>query len=225
MRIGIIADPHGNSFGLAAALESLSKVGVDLTVCAGDIVGYYPFVNETIDLLRTSEVVCIAGNHDACFRGSLPSTPDQQRSYNLDYVRRVITNENSRWLDELPDRYAFEVQGRTFLVCHGSPWSAEEYVYPDSRNFNRFETVPSQVIIMGHTHIPLIRKEGTKVLINPGSCGQPRDYDPRASFAWIDTDSLTAEIDRVSYDISSLQRRCEELGFAPTLTDILVRTR
>ena len=225
MRIGVIADPHANSLGLAAALRSLAEIGVDRKVCAGDIVGYYPFVNETIELLRTNEVVCIAGNHDAYLRGTLPSTPQQERMYNLEYSRRVITQENLSWLAKLPDNYAFEADGQNFLMCHGSPWSVEEYVYADFPNFPRFETVSSDVIIMGHTHIPLLRNEGSKVLLNPGSCGQPRDYNPRASFAWIDAPSRTATIGRVPFDVAAVQKRCTELGFAQSLNDILDRTR
>ena len=98
MRIGVISDPHGNVLGLQAVLDALSADTRQI-VCAGDTVGYYPYVNETIDLLRARNVVCIAGNHDRYLRGDSATTPERWKAYQLDYVASVITPANRDWLE------------------------------------------------------------------------------------------------------------------------------
>ena len=118
-----------------------------------------------------------------------------------------------------------DVDGQRVLIVHGSPWSAEEYVYPDRFVPDRFNDVDANIVIMGHTHIPMVRREGERLFINPGSCGQPRDYNPLASYAWLDVATGVAEIGRVPYDLEALQRQCVALGLDGRLTSILTRTR
>jgi putative phosphoesterase len=229
MKLGVISDPHGNSFGLAAALEALEQADVDRVICAGDIVGYYPFVNETIDTLRDRGVDCIAGNHDLYLRRDLATTPERWKAYHLDYVDETISPEHRSWLAALPRELDLMLDGSHVHVCHGSPWSAEEYVYPNTVDEPRFMNVAADVVIMGHTHIPLVRrvdsKRGGVLLFNPGSCGQPRDYVPLASYGTYDTDRREARVSRVAYDIDTVRERCEALGFSPAVRDILTRTR
>ena len=229
MRLGILSDPHGNSLGLIAALRALEGSRVDRLLCAGDIVGYYPFVNETIDTLIAAGVECIAGNHDLYLRGDRPTTRERWKAYQLDYVDEVITHENRQWLAALPLQLDIEVGRTRITMCHGSPWSPEEYIYPDATDLERFGAVNVDVIIMGHTHIPMVRRlevgQREVLLFNPGSCGQPRDYVPLASYGLLDTDTQEARIERVPYDIAAVQNRCEELGFDASVRAILLRTR
>jgi putative phosphoesterase len=229
MRLGLIADPHGNSLGLNAVLSALDEQSVDRVICAGDIVGYYPFVNETIDTLRSRDVACIAGNHDLYLRRELATAPDRWKAYHLAYVDEIIEPDHRAWLAALPRELAFDIDGAHILVCHGSPWSAEEYVYPDTVDEQRFMSVAADVVIMGHTHIPLVRRvaneRGGMLLFNPGSCGQPRDYEPLAAYGIFDTERREARVHRVAYDIDAVRERCEALGFSRAVRDILTRTR
>ena len=228
-RLGIISDPHGNSFGLAAALEALEQAEVDRVICAGDIVGYYPFVNETIDMLRHRDVACIAGNHDLYLRRDISTTPERWKSYQLDHADETISAENREWLADLPLELDLTVEGAHIKVCHGSPWSPEEYVYPDRVDESRFASVAADVVVMGHTHIPLVRRLENGLagvlLFNPGSCGQPRDYVPLAAYGVLEAQPPAGRIGRVSYDIDAVSERCEELGFSPAVREILTRTR
>ena len=229
MRLGFIADPHGNSLGLAAALDALDQAEVDRVICAGDIVGYYPFVNETIDTLRTRDVECIAGNHDLYLRGDVSTTPERWKAYHLDHADETISTEHRTWLAGLPLGLDFSADGARIKVCHGSPWSPEEYVYPDNVDEERFAALAADIVVMGHTHIPLVRHLGPEragvLLFNPGSCGQPRDYVPLAAYGVLDAQSREARIGRVAYDIAAVRDRCASLGFSPAVRDILTRTR
>lgn len=225
MRIGIIADIHGNSLGLAAVLADLEQQRIDCIFFAGDFVGYYPYVNEVFELLRSRSVTCILGNHDSYLLGKLPVTEERRRAYNLDYVDSVIRDDNRAWLAELPTERRFELDGLRWYQCHGSPWAVEEYIYPNYNAFERFASVEADVVVMGHTHIPLVRWVGRVLLVNPGSCGQPRDYNPLAAYALVDTGTPSAEIRRVAYDVDTVCRRVETEGFGQELIEILRRTR
>jgi putative phosphoesterase len=224
VKLGLLADVHGNVTGLAAALGMLTTQGVSEILVAGDIVGYYPEVNQTIDLLRSRGCVCIAGNHDAALISAGRVPRDQWLAYNLDYVDRVITPDHRAWLAALPDSRHLTVDGRRVLLCHGSPWRVDEYVYPDALDWDRFASLGVDFVIMGHTHIPFARRIGDTLVVNPGSCGQPRDSDPRAAFAILDLSDASISMGRVDYDVASVQNRVHALGFDPKLATILERT-
>lgn len=226
MRIGLISDIHGNVCGLEAALAALSGHRVDRIICLGDIVGYYPFVNETIDRLVSDQITCIAGNHDAALTGSLEVDPGQWSRYALDHANSVITSANLDWLRALPDRLDLEVEGRRLILVHGSPWAPlTEYVYPDHEGFGRFEPLGADIVAMGHTHWPMVRRIGTTVLVNPGSCGQPRDYVPGACYGLLDTSDLTVSLHRVGYEIDRVAREVRSVGLDESFIDILYREK
>jgi putative phosphoesterase len=225
VRIGVISDVHSNSVALAAVLHALDQEKIDTIICAGDIVSYYPFVNEAIDLLRERSVICIAGNHDGYLLGRLAIGDEKWRAYNLDYTKRVIRDDNQLWLASLPSEWCEELAGLKWHMCHGSPWAIEEYIYPDHDDFARFTTVKADIVIMGHTHIPLIHRLGDVLVLNPGSCGQPRDYNPMPSYAVVDASTVSAVIKRVSYDLEAVCRRVALEGFDQKFIDILRRTR
>jgi putative phosphoesterase len=225
MRLGVISDIHSNSIALAAVLVALDQEGVDLIVCAGDIVGCYPYVNEAIDLLRKRDVICILGNHDCYLLGKLAITEERWRAYNLGYVDLTIRDDNRVWLAGLPTERHLELDGLQWHLCHGSPWAVEEYIYPDHNAFARFASVEAHMVVMGHTHIPLIRQVDHALLVNPGSCGQPRDYNPMAAYAVVDTATRSAKIQRVAYDVDVVCRRVAAEGFDQKFIEILRRTR
>jgi putative phosphoesterase len=223
MRIGIISDIHGNSFGLSAVLADLDKQGVDCVVGAGDLVGYYPYVNEVFELIRLREMTWILGNHECYLLGKLTVTPERWLSYNLNYVDRVIDVDHRKWLSQLPTERYLEFNGTRWILCHGSPWAVEEYVYPNYNHFERFNGLEVDVIVMGHTHVPMTRQMGKVLLINPGSCGQPRDGNPSAAYALVDTETHRVEIRRIAYDVEPIRHRILVEGFNPKLAKFLCR--
>lgn len=224
MKVGIITDVHANIYGLESVLKELKQT--EMILCAGDIVGYYPFVNEVFEMLSAYNVCSIKGNHDCYVLGELPVSETKRKSYSLDYTQHVIKKEYYAALNRLPNVFSEILGGVKIVMYHGSPWNHfEEYIYPDYQHFDRFQEIDADVIILGHTHYPLIKKIGEKVILNPGSCGQPRDYDPKASCAIFDTRMGQVEIRRCIYPIEKVSKKVKELGFSESLIRILDRTR
>jgi putative phosphoesterase len=224
MKIGIISDIHSNVYALRSVLQMLE--GVDLIVCAGDITGYYPFVNEVFEDLESRNVVFIKGNHDAhlCGVKLKDLRPIDPKSF--EYTKNHISNINLDRLRDAPLQHELSLDGLKVTMFHGSPWDKlEEYIYPDYPDFEKFAEIDADVIILGHTHHPMIKQAAEKLVINPGSCGQPRDYDPRASLAILDTLTKEARIERVQYDIERVCQAVTKLGFDSKLSEILRRSR
>ncbi len=125
----------------------------------------------------------------------------------------------------LPNEFRFELDSLHLLVCHGSPWSLEEYIYPDNQYLERFAQVDADVIIMGHTHIPWQGHVKGKWLINPGSCGQPRDYQPSSSYAVFDTTDMRLDFCRVEYDLQGFVQELRNQEYPEQLIKILQRRK
>lgn len=225
MKVGLIADVHGNAIALKAVLDQLKELDVSSVMCMGDIVGYYPFVNESIELLQEARVACIQGNHEVYLLGLKPISHRRWQDFSLAYVSSVVNPVNRSWLEQLPPTRQTILNGLHVHAFHGSPWDIEEYVYPDYKAFYRFGTIEADVVVLGHTHIPMVRRVGDVLLVNPGSCGQPRDYNPLAAYAVLDTETRTAEIHRVNYDVDTVCKRTMAEGLDRKLIDILKRTR
>jgi diadenosine tetraphosphatase ApaH/serine/threonine PP2A family protein phosphatase len=244
LKRALISDIHGNFEALSAVLEKIKTLECDEIVCLGDIIGYGPDPVRCLDAVIDNCKLTILGNHDqaAVFdpQGFNPValraiywTRDQ-----LEDDRGGIEACNRRWdfLGELPRRHD---EGK-FLFVHGSPRDpTNEYVFPEhiyepSRLENlmkRFENYCFQ----GHTHIPgvftetgsfhtpaerdyLYRLTNTKVMINVGSVGQPRDEDPRSCFAVLDDEEMTVTFHRVDYDIETTRDKIRNI---PELDDML----
>lgn len=226
MIVGLISDVHGNVHGLRAVLAALRPNALQKIICAGDVVGYYPFVNETIELLRTENIDCIMGNHDALLTEHLPASDRQRRRYALDYAASVISPENLAWLHQLPSHLHLKIDNIAIHVYHGSPWAPlTEYIYPDHESFERFCSIEADVVVLGHTHWPLLRIVGGVTIVNPGSCGQPRHHRPGASYALLDTESRDVALRHVTYPLEPVVEAVRAQNLGEELVDILYRTQ
>lgn len=224
MKIGVISDVHSNVYGLESVLQQLR--GTELILCAGDITGYYPFVNEVFQLLENHNIVFIKGNHDAYLCGDQIRDLHPIELKSFEHTMAHITQINLDRLRNASSHLSVNLDGYKVVMFHGSPWNQlEEYIYPDYPNFNRFTDIDADVIILGHTHYPMVKQLDGKLVINSGSCGQPRDYDSRASFAVFDTEARNVVIERVQYDVESVCKATEKLGFDKKLIEILKRTK
>lgn len=221
MKIGIIADIHSNIYGLKSVLEEIKDA--DIILCAGDITGYYTFVNEVFDEIRKRKTKLILGNHDAYLLGIIPVSKDPIIRKPLEYTKKNITPENLRYLRGIDSpSLGLEIDGIKIKMYHGSPWDEfEEYIYPNHSNFERFKKINADLIILGHTHWPMVKKIGVRTIVNPGSCGQPRDNDRRASFAIFDTKTKEILIERVDYDVTKVCQAVERERFNYKLIQIL----
>lgn len=226
MKIALLADAHANYIALDAVLKDAASRNIDHIIFAGDAVGYYPYTNEVCNILREKADWCVKGNHDAFVTGGLPVSEDKKKAYALDYTLSEISPENMNWLKNLPEFLEFELSGKMFKIFHGSPWNyLEEYIYPDYHFFDRFDSIEADFIILGHTHYPMVKQIGSKIIVNPGSCGQPRDYNPMASYSTLDIGSGEVLFRRVFYDIETVIERTIQLNFDESVRSILVRKR
>jgi putative phosphoesterase len=186
-KLGFVSDIHGNAEGLKWALNKMRET--DLVFCAGDAVFQYSFSNEVFDLLRKNEVVAIRGNHEAVIL-----SPDGERLRGSG----AITAENMDYMERMPVKLEMEIGGRKLLMVHGSPWKPlREYVFPQSTRFNDFNTIDADIIVLGHTHYPMVKRVGEKLIVNPGSCGDARendDYGKSWSYAVLDLETGEVEL-------------------------------
>ena len=192
MTLGLISDIHGNLPALMSVLSELDKMEVDEILCLGDTAGYFPMVNECITELRRRGIKSVMGNHDwylssgQCIRSSVATAC-------IDYQRSIVSSDNLSWLRSLP----LEIALHGLRIVHGG-WSdpIDEYLRP---RLGYFQVLEGNFFASGHSHIPMIFKDGEKTWCNPGSVGQPRDGNPKASFATFN--GLEFLLHRVEYDI------------------------
>lgn len=222
MRVLVVSDIHANLPALEAVLKD-AEGKWDVVWCLGDLIGYGPFPNECVELLRGFDLLSLSGNHDWAALGKLDIEDfnDEARAA-IRWTQKTITEKTREFLDALPTK---RVEGE-FTLAHASPrhpvW--EYIIYPEDayENFQHFET---PFCLVGHSHVPVlfvedkpddvlvlmptyaetIFLEETRVIINPGSVGQPRDSDPRAAYALLDIEKKSWEFHRVPYPIAETQ--------------------
>lgn len=223
MKVAVISDIHSNLPALNAVLDDMPVV--DLIICAGDIVGYYPDANEVCSLLRELNSRTVRGNHDAYVLNELEPVMENRATYKTDWTYSNLSENNFKWLASLPVEIEISLGGRTIKIRHASPWDEETYLYPDSQFLAKIVPEQNETLIFGHTHHPMqiIHNKGS--IINPGSIGQPRDWNPKASYAILDCESGMAEFFRISYDVKKMQERLKHRGWNESTISILGRVK
>ncbi|MBU0604981.1 MAG: metallophosphatase family protein [Candidatus Omnitrophica bacterium] len=229
MKIAVFADIHGNIYAFEKVVAALRRESCDLYCFAGDICGYYYYQNDIIDIMRgMTGLLCVAGNHDDAFLNILKASRIE-KSYADRYgassslLKKTITDGNIEYLKAMPNKRIIKNEG--IGMFHGSPWNClNGYVYPTDE-VDRFAPLHYRFIILGHTHYPMVRKIENVCIVNPGSCGQPRDYN-MPSYAVIDTKTGEISIKRVSYDhrkmVKDVMDRKEKYQY---LVEVLKRGR
>ena len=238
MRYLLISDVHANLAAFEAVLED-AKGQYDKIWCLGDMVGYGPDPNECIELLQTQDHLCIAGNHDWAVLGKLDVedfNPDA-RFASL-WTRDQLVDDVRNYLDKLPLAL---VEEELYTLVHGSPrhpiWEYILYPAVAQPNFKQFNTT---YCFVGHTHSPIVFQEANepntlceatvpefnnspvklgeqRLIINPGSVGQPRDGDARAAYGILDIETNTFEHRRVTYPVSVTQEKLKSYDFPERL--------
>lgn len=212
-KIGLIADIHANLPALKAVLEDMPET--DKIICAGDIVGYGPQPNKVVELTRSKKITTSNGNHDYAIANEKFGMLGELGKKAAKWTFRELTEENLSYLKKLEKRISLDENGYEIFIAHGTPRSPlKEYLYPSASNrdvLKMTQTVDSEVIALGHTHVPLNRTIQGKLIINPGSVGQPRDRNPDASYMILklgEEKNVTQK--RVSYDVDDTAKKIEE---------------
>jgi len=224
MVLAVFSDIHGNVSSLEEALNIMETFKPDQYLFLGDMAGYYYYQNESIELLNSLDsLVSIKGNHDEYFLKCLSNKNELKKldkkygqSYSLLY--RNITEKSKEFFYSLAE---FE-KNEFYEAYHGSPNNfLEEYIYKET-DIQLNTTVP--FIFLGHTHYPMTKKVNDTLIVNPGSIGQPRDYN-KGSFSIIDLKDKKVENIRYTYEKSQLEKKITKLEDNKYLQDVLKREK
>jgi putative phosphoesterase len=204
--IALISDIHGNHIALKEVLNAIDQLGIKEIYCLGDILGYYPQVNECCEELQKRNVQCILGNHDWYMISNTDCPRSNSANDCLQYQRDIISSENLKWISEFP---VIRKIGNLTIVHGGWNNPIDEYFVPTS---GYFESISGSCFASGHTHKQVIKQFGKKLYCNPGSVGQPRDGDNKAAFATFLGNKF--ELHRVEYDIDEMCNLMKQAGFS-----------
>jgi putative phosphoesterase len=209
MRILLVADLHANWPALRAINEQF-----DMCFCLGDLVDYGLEPAPVVDWVRKNAHQAVRGNHDHGAAQNVNVSGKNGFKY-LSGVTRAVSRErlsedDLRFLAHLPISRTVTLDDSRFLLVHATPRDPlDEYAPPDVDFWaRRLENVTADVVCVGHTHMPYVLEVGNRLVINPGSVGQPRDGDPRASYAIID--DRRVELKRVEYPVEDTVRAIED---------------
>lgn len=252
MRCAIISDIHGNLEALQAVLADAGEI--DEIWCLGDLVGYGPEPNACVEVLRSRGARCVAGNHDWASIGKMDTADfNPEASEAAQWTGAQLTPEHRAFLEGLPVQLQAGGMGE-FTLVHGSPrdpvWEYLTHVSAARLNFSYFQT---PYCLVGHTHVPLmfqrpwpddratdyqtvVPEAGTplalgqhRLIVNPGSVGQPRDGNPDAAYMIYQSGAApegrgggsggrgTLTLRRVTYPIASVQQKMRQAGLPSRL--------
>lgn len=231
MKLALLGDIHGNADALQAVLESALLSGVEKLLLTGDLVGYYFAPLQVLELLNGWDKHLVRGNHeDMLIRARKDSgylaAIDSRYGTGLRTALEQLSEEQINELCNLPHPLELIIDGCNILLCHGSPWDNDCYVYPDAQSdlLERCAAQEFDFVVLGHTHYPMLQKVGKTLIVNPGSVGQPRNHQPGAHWVFFDTDSRKLEFRNEQYDSSVLIRECQQRHpKLPYLAEVLVR--
>jgi len=233
MRIALFSDVHANLHALQAMLADVEGLGVDQVYCLGDLVGYGAYPNEVIALVRDRGIPTIMGNYDQGIAfamgdcGCAYKTPEArrlgQRAYR--WTEEHVTAESRAFLRSLPPGLRFVLDGRRVMLVHGSPRRINEYFYEDrpEASFARLaQASETDVLVMGHTHLPYSKEVAGVLFANAGSVGKPKDGDARAAYILLEVgDRVEVKVRRVAYDVAAATAAVRASSLPPELAAML----
>lgn len=247
MRYLVLSDIHSNLEALDTCLSDARARGYDQTLVLGDIIGYGADPNAVVATIRSLNAVAIVrGNHDKIALGL-----HEAEGFNVvataaaEWTFHALDAESRAWVAALPKGPANADEH--IEICHGTPYDEDAYLFDEVDAIHSFEAMTRTLCLYGHTHCPVIftlaegvlrggivdsppelrlpLAEGTRYLVNPGSIGQPRDGDPRAGYAIVDTTARELTLIRIPYPIEIAQEKIVKAGLPRPLADRLAKGR
>lgn len=198
MRIGFISDAHGNVEAFCRGLHVLAAAGAEAIHFLGDAVGYLPG-DEVVSELRARGIAAIRGNHEEMLlRGDAPES--REPVYRLRQIAREMRPDNRAEIARWPATRTIDAPVGKLLLLHGSPSDPTfGYVYPDT-DLSGFDVMQHVAVFMGNTHRPFVRRTGSALFVNVGSCGLPRDTGDLGAVCLFDGSTGTAQIIRFNIE-------------------------
>ena len=242
VRYALISDIHANLPALQSTLADIEGRSVDATCHLGDLVGYAPWADEVVSLIRERQIAGVAGNYDSTVAtdykhcGCKYEDPRQEELSHVsyDWTRRHVTAETKAYLGSLPFRLDLRPAGGhtsrpTLVLVHGTPTLNTVYWTRDrSDDFclkmaAHAGVATGDVIAFGHTHLPWYREIAGIHFVNTGSVGRPKDGDPRSSYVLLTVEEAGVEIEivRVAYDLARAAAGIRSSGLPGEFADFL----
>jgi len=243
MRYLVLTDIHANLEALDACLADAEIHTYAATLVLGDLVGYGPDPNTVVERVQALKPVAIVrGNHDKVACGleqaeGFNSVAKSAAKWTLD----ILEPAHRDWLCKLPEGPT-EVDD-VVEICHGSPFDEDAYIFDELDAVRALKVATRPLCLFGHTHYPITfelseesfdsvgsasspqmhvqMRPGCKYLLNPGSVGQPRDSDPRAAYAIVDTKQRRVELYRLQYPVEETQTKIIKAGLPEVLAQRL----
>jgi len=244
MRLMIFSDIHGNLEALQGVLKDAAGRNIHRSICLGDLVGYGPYPNECVELIRSlKNCRCLAGNHDvAALWETSPYGMSEAAKTSILWTMDQLSPENKIYLSSLPDR--IDLGEMTFV--HANPYNPKGWRYVMDRKYalRSFAATRSHFIFIGHSHRPLVISkrhwltvtiepitgdteysvnDSKRRIINCGSVGQPRDNDPRASYLIYDTRKQTINFHRLEYDVQQTVQAIQSANLPSVLERRIIK--
>ena len=221
MQLAVLSDVHANLPALEAVLADVDRTAPAGIWVAGDLVGYNPWPNEVIQILRDRRVRAIRGNHDRAALGGDTFRFNELAAAAVRWTRIQLTPGSVGYLKDLEDRTRTTMPEGLVAMYHGSPRDDDEYVLPGTADESLVQRAGAPFVILGHTHLPMAARFRFGLVVNPGSVGQPRDGDPRASWGILDLTRRAFAVRRVPYDIDAVATAIRRAGLPTELADRL----
>jgi predicted phosphodiesterase len=243
VRYLILSDMHANWDAFETVLRRARRKRYEAVLVLGDLVGYGAAPNQVVEAVRRMgpRLYTVRGNHDKVVAGIDSGGNFNQTALTAaQWTTGRLTPGNLRYVRELPQGPLRVEEG--MAICHGSPLDEDTYVFSDVDAWEIFSRYEMPVTFFGHTHIPslfwlegkllgvkalrgtsgrIVLSPGGRYLINPGSIGQPRDRDPRASYMIYDSRKRVVTWYRIPYAIGEAQARIRKAGLPNSLADRL----
>ncbi len=234
MRVAFLTDVHANLPALEAVLAHARAAGADEVWNGGDMVGYGPQPEACVQRLREVAALSIAGNYDQRVllvpvrREKWRQTKHPLKLLAFLYAWENLSPSNRDWLAGLPDRARREVAGLTAQVHHASQVSDREHLNagtPPARWRELAALADADIVLSGHTHLPMQHREGRTLFVNPGAVGRPEGGDPRAGYAIVDFTPVGCDVTlhRVPYDTEATAVAVRAHGLPEAFAQMFLR--
>jgi len=240
----VFSDVHANLEALRAVLRDARKRQVNRSIFLGDLVGYGPYPNECIELMRSlKNCRCLAGNHDvAALWETSPYGMSSSAKKAILWTMDQLSDDNKKYLESLPDR--LDIADMTFV--HANPYNPRGWRYVMNKKYalRSFAATRCRTLFIGHSHRPLLitkkyffsielqaipgsvkieMKDNKRRIVNCGSVGQPRDRDPRSCYLIYDSRTQMLEFYRVSYAMEQTARAIRAADLPVSLSRRLLK--
>ena len=239
MRALILSDIHSNLEALMTVLDdAVDRGGFDVVWCLGDLVGYGPDPGACLQVIRRYDILGVAGNHDLAAVGKRSADDfNYAATAAIQWTANQLSDEETDFLANLPT----VVTPQLFTLVHGSLRApVDEYLLEEDSALATLKLMQTPFCLVGHSHIPFICRENggsplffqftedevfslgeERLIINPGCVGQPRDRDPRPSYAIYDSTAKTIQRHRVTYSVETTQEKMRKANLPEYLIERL----